>query len=248
MTTSNILVEQLSNKTDNQWLDMLLRSLENPIVDGISLPEFPSEKLQKITNSKCGSTTIINAFSFYTLTKQLAQQHRVSIGRDSKVLDYGCGWGRIYRCFLKDVPMTGLFGVDVQQTLVDACKDSFLPEQFKLIESKENLPYDDDTFDLVFANSVFSHLSKDLHLHAISEISRVTKCNGLVICTFISNTSLEKITHQDDSYINWFMSILGDLDVAVTRTREDGFLWRSSGREGELSAGKASFPSMDSAS
>ena len=32
--------------------------------------------------------------------------------KDSKILDYGCGWGRIIRFFLKDVPSRNLFAVD----------------------------------------------------------------------------------------------------------------------------------------
>jgi SAM-dependent methyltransferase len=235
MQISNNLVDQLCNKTDDQWLDMLLRSLEDTVIDDISLPAFPDEKLQRITNSQCGSETMIDAFSFYMLTKQLAQKHGNPVGKISRILDYGCGWGRIYRCFLREVPITGLFGVDVQHALVEACKNSFLPEQFKLIKSNAELPYDDETFDLVFANSVFSHLSKDLHQHAIREISRVTKCNGLIICTMISDTFLAKLTHGNDSYKDWFVSIFGDLDITIAKTRKDGFVWGSTGRKGTLS-------------
>lgn len=232
---SDDLVDQLGNITDEQWLDMLLRSLEDPVVDGIALPAFPDGELQKITNNQSGRTTMANAFTFYKFARQLAKRHGEWVRRDSRVLDYGCGWGRIYRCFLREVPMSGMFGVDVQSNLIDACQDSFPPAQFKLIKPDCKLPFADETFDLVFANSVFSHLTEDLHRRTIRELSRVTKHNGLIICTVISDTALAKLAKRDDSAENWFAGILGDLAMAVAKVREDGFLWGSSGRRGTLS-------------
>ena len=46
-----------------------------------------------------GSCTRRSAASFYA--------------RDSRVLDFGCGWGRVIRFFLKDVAPWNLVGVDI---------------------------------------------------------------------------------------------------------------------------------------
>ena len=57
---------------------------------------------------------------------------------------------------------------------------------------RENMPYDDDTFDAVLLAEVFEHLSVD-PLHALSEIRRILKPNGKLVLTTPNLYFLERV-------------------------------------------------------
>jgi len=109
-----------------------------------------------------------------------AQLHRSilrELGRelrpDSMILDFGCGDGR----FVHQYRDSGFqaFGADL-----------ILPKQdplLRLIPSHNyRLPFDDDTFDFVYSNSVLEHVQN--LASALSEIRRVLKPGGASLHIF----------------------------------------------------------------
>jgi SAM-dependent methyltransferase len=99
------------------------------------------------------------------------------------VLDYGCGWGRITRFFLKDVAGENLCGIDCNAELIDFCRDSNPWARFEVNEALPPTSLPGDHFDLVFGYSVFSHLREDFHLAWLDELRRLVKRNGLLVLT-----------------------------------------------------------------
>ena len=85
---------------------------------------------------------------------------------NATILDFGIGWGRVLRFFLKDVEVERLVGIDHYATAIEACHETYPPggPRFLLTEPFPPAPFEDATFDLVFAYSVFSHLSEEAHL------------------------------------------------------------------------------------
>ena len=39
-----------------------------------------------------------------------------------RVLDYGCGWGRLVRFLARDVPQGSLYGCDPVEAILDVCR------------------------------------------------------------------------------------------------------------------------------
>ena len=51
-------------------------------------------------------------------------------------------------------------------------------------------PYPDDSFDVVYACSVFSHLPETLHLLWLAEIRRVLRPGGVLVATTLSESAV----------------------------------------------------------
>jgi len=93
-----------------------------------------------------------------------------------KVLDVDCSDGLLLECFYKYG--AECYGVDISKKAL-----SFAPKEklnlFIVDIEKENLPFKDESFDLVTILEVLEHLRN--HKRIISEIYRVLKPNGIVM-------------------------------------------------------------------
>jgi ubiquinone/menaquinone biosynthesis C-methylase UbiE len=123
------------------------------------------------------------AFSAYTLFKQIVQNHLEDSSRLNTVLDFGCGWGRIIRFFLKDIEPSDLWGIDCAAEVIEICKQTNKWCKFELIDPFPPTSFPDGTFDLIYCYSVFSHLSEEAHRKWLVEFRRILRPGGLLIAT-----------------------------------------------------------------
>ncbi len=148
-----------------------------------SFPLMPSEELQKNFTGQTGKNTLINAYDFYKIIKTMKP-----LSKSSKVLDFGCGWGRITRFWLNDVARSNIFGVDPWAEMIELCKDCIEGVNFSKINAEPPIGFQDSTFDLITAYSVFSHLNKEYTDDWINEFYRILKPKGMVSLTTRSKT------------------------------------------------------------
>ena len=147
------------------------------------LPTLPDEQTQINFIGSAGDTALREAFKAYLLWKELAAKYSRPIHADSKILDFGCGWGRTLRFFMKDVPSVSLTGVDVMPLAIELSKKTNPWCNFELTNSMPPTHFTDNSFDLVYLYSVFSHLSEEAHDRWLTEFHRVIKPGGLLIAT-----------------------------------------------------------------
>lgn len=99
------------------------------------------------------------------------------------LLDFGCGWGRFTRLFIRDVEEAGLIGIDPSAEALQMCREHMPYAAFIRSQYTPPLVFKDESFDVVFANSIFSHLSESNALSWIKEIFRILRPGGLLIGT-----------------------------------------------------------------
>ena len=106
-----------------------------------------------------------------------------SFAEHARILDFGCGCGRILR-WLDDLePEVELHGCDIDSEAVAWVAANLPRVHVVRNDGKPPLPYDDDFFDLVFNHSVFTHLPEDLQDDWLAELNRITRPDGLLVLT-----------------------------------------------------------------
>jgi SAM-dependent methyltransferase len=107
---------------------------------------------------------------------------QVRLNEQHAILDFGCGCGRIIRHF-HTLEGPRLYGTDYDRRLVEWCQRNLPFAEFGVNNLQPPLTYADDTFDLVYAFSVFTHLSEPLQKSWLSELARVLRPGGYLLMT-----------------------------------------------------------------
>jgi SAM-dependent methyltransferase len=106
----------------------------------------------------------------------------VEIRDAAALLDFGCGCGRILRHW-HELESTRVHGSDVNPELVWWCDAAFPFAHVVANGLEPPLRYESDTFDVVYAISVFTHLPEALQLPWIRELERVLSPGGRLLVT-----------------------------------------------------------------
>jgi len=92
-----------------------------------------------------------------------------------KILDVGCGKGFLLYEFTQAIPGVIVAGIDISKYAIDNAKEEVKP--FLQVGNALNLPFEDDSFDLVFSITTLHNLYNYELRKAFQEIERVGKGN-----------------------------------------------------------------------
>jgi SAM-dependent methyltransferase len=96
-----------------------------------------------------------------------------------KVLDFGCGLGNYSKILKNDG--ADVIGIDISQKMIDKAGTAFPDIEFIKIDECE-MPFPNETFDVVVANIVFLMIeSKEKMQYIVDGLYSVTKPDGLLV-------------------------------------------------------------------
>jgi len=130
-----------------------------------------------------------------TLVDVLARQGQ-TLGQFQKILDFGCGCGRVLR-HLKGMTGAEVYGTDSNPRVIQWCERYLGFAQFRVNSLKPPLPYPDNMFDLIYAFSIFTHLTQPLQARWMDELRRVLVPGGLLILTVHGDKCAEGLPPAD---------------------------------------------------
>jgi len=165
---------------DSTWLEALVRSRRQ---DGLALPSFPPEEFQIGTVGSAGRQAMSEAFGFWQLLRSYGQKLGVPLGVGSRILDFGCGWGRMVRLWLRDLRSEDVWGADVGRDMLAHCRRDFASGQFELVAATPPTSLPRGSFDLIYAYSVFSHLNEAVANAWVEELAALLRPRGLLLVT-----------------------------------------------------------------
>lgn len=131
-----------------------------------------------------------------------------------KILEFGCGCGRLARWLVPNLNKSKFYGVDIDVKAIEWCKKSLFGE-FTLNKITPPLEFVDNNFGLIYSYSVFTHLDEKIQFAWLQELKRVAKKDGIILITVRGKDDHEKIN-------------LNDSDKAELEKR--GFLFKKSNR------------------
>lgn len=104
-----------------------------------------------------------------------------------KILDVGCGNGRLTECFKVNVNYTG---IDNSSKLIEIAKTKYPNNHFEVVNDIEILKYPNNCFDKIYCLAMFHHIpTLDTRLRVLKEFSRILRLGGYLYLTVWDLTS-----------------------------------------------------------
>ena len=200
------------------WLSKLLRVSGQDYVryEGLILPP----KLYRF----CGAKARDNR-SFLHSAKGEAQQleRHCSLSTNSKILDVGCGPGRLAIGILQTLGgVEQYWGIDVDEVSIDWCQRyitsnnsafrfahlDFENERYnpqgKIVDDNFSFPVGDQKFDIIYLYSVFSHMLEDGTRIYLNKLCDLLSSGGNLFCTAFVEDDVDSVSVNPENYAkNW---------------------------------------------
>jgi demethylmenaquinone methyltransferase/2-methoxy-6-polyprenyl-1,4-benzoquinol methylase/phosphoethanolamine N-methyltransferase len=129
-----------------------------------------------------------------------------------KVLDVGCGTGTLAIAAARRVGPEGeVHGTDASPEMIAVASSKaaskHVPDRFR-VAAIENLPFADDSFDVVLSSFMLHHLPDDVKAQGFAEIKRVLKPGGRFLAVDLSGSR----------------SVLGHIMSALGHSMKEGYV------------------------
>jgi SAM-dependent methyltransferase len=150
------------------------------------------------------------------------------------VLEFGCGSARVLRHF-RNIGYLSLAGSDANPKAIEWARRNLPGIDFRTNALEPPLPFAEESFDLVYALSVFTHIPLVWQRPWLEELRRVLRPGGYLLCTVLGSSFVhEMLTAQDQAELvqtgaltldsshpraSYSTQVLGSWDVFQTRDR-----------------------------
>ena len=165
--------------SDQKWLEANLNPAL-PVARQLAIPDLPPEEVQLRFTGRTGQANLQQAFDFYRFV--LANMPERGIGHQ-RLLDFGGGWGRVLRFFLREFPPDQLVLADCLSDAIQCARSLHSP--FTTIHNGvyPPLPFPKRSVGLCYAFSVFSHLPERLCCDWLQYLATLLHPGGRLIIT-----------------------------------------------------------------
>lgn len=161
--------------------DPLDRRFKAMLDDTDPLPVPPEHLRRRVHGADVDSFRTIGRLVAANLLAAI-EESRIRLPRNARVLDFGCGSGRVLsmlRYLLED----GRFhGTDIDVEAISWCQQHLSrAATFSANAERPPMAQVDEYFDLVYSVSVFTHLPERMHFQWLDELRRITRKGGYLL-------------------------------------------------------------------
>jgi SAM-dependent methyltransferase len=112
--------------------------------------------------------------------------------KDKRILEIGCANARILRHFKPFADECQIWGVDIDSRLIYWCREHMSPPfHFMTSTTIPHLPFEDRSFDIVYAGSVFTHIDELAEMWLL-EVHRLLSDGGIFYFTIHDDNTITK--------------------------------------------------------
>jgi SAM-dependent methyltransferase len=149
--------------------------------EAAGLPIPPRELNYLVTNVRDVLWYVEGGKRGFQSISMALERNGVQLKDLSAVLDFGCGSGRVIR-YWRNLPAK-VYGVDYNPRMIEWCRAKLKFAHFQTNRLEPPLGYPVQSFDLIYALSVFTHLDEKNQHSWIQELTRVLKPGGYLLIT-----------------------------------------------------------------
>jgi len=138
----------------------------------------------------------------------------------TRILDFGCGCGRTLIHLKGLAPLAQFDGTDIDERAIEWCKEYLRFATFSVGKASPPTDYASNTFDFIYAISVFTHLDEDYQFRWLEELRRIAKPGGVLLLTVDSSLVGEKgfvfqRSYEDGLFPAWYQNAFHSKDYVV---------------------------------
>jgi SAM-dependent methyltransferase len=190
----------LVDETGVKYVNLIARKdgTFRPLVDkiAIGLVDQDDVKLPPVTDVRrvqahgaVGQKFTTLAFQNYRTYRDVFETHAKRSWFDvDAVLDWGCGCARVTQQLMKSLGKDRVWGVDIDAANIQWCLDNLESPNFRICETRPQLPFEDNSFDYIVATSVLTHIPHELVGPWLAELGRVLKPGEIAALTVASDS------------------------------------------------------------
>jgi SAM-dependent methyltransferase len=180
------------------------------------LPRMASKEVQQSWTGHFGTELLTTSCDFVRMmVHNFSYINKRQLTR-AKMLDFGCGYGRIMRLMYYFTSPNNVYGIDPWQRSLDICQeDNVLGHLRKSEFVPDSLPLPNEYFDVIYAYSVFTHTSLAVTKSALRALREHISPSGMLIITTrpIDYWHVASLAEQDKF----------DKNVQISQHIESGF-------------------------
>ncbi|WP_020397065.1 class I SAM-dependent methyltransferase [Thiolinea disciformis] len=216
--TSNIL-KYLTNENNGFQFQNYIKIAANKLaIFGYNKIELDSVFYKNIFLPKKRSNQGLNDNDLYieSTKEQIGLiKEFYEFNESSKILDFGCGQGRFVNGLnFYHIDFLSYIGLDIDIYSIAWCEKWLANEKVNFIywpaynaryntnaEKIEKLPFKNNFFDLIFLNSVFSHMLTNDIIFYLRDFRKKIQSNGIIYLTAFIENDVSNCEENPDNYL-----------------------------------------------
>ncbi|PWT94737.1 MAG: hypothetical protein C5B55_02270, partial [Blastocatellia bacterium] len=169
-----IIKAMQTNKRVYRWL--MFRHVDlSDRANGTRTQLPPSEMRYRVSGSPHAEDFVVVGKKCAADLRSALKKVNVELGSFGQILDFGCGCGRTLIHMKALAPQAQFSGTDMDSEAIKWCQQHIDFASFSFSKERPPMEYAADSFDFIYAISVFTHLDEDHQFCWLQELRRIAK-------------------------------------------------------------------------
>ncbi len=167
--------EGLKDYDGNKMIDALQEAIKSPVM---APPEHLTYRVAHTKDPQSFiASGIISIFEILSLVRSYDTR------QTCRLLDWGCGCGRMSKHIAEKFPEIELTGCDIDREAVDWCQKTIEKGDFLLIDPQPPTTFARGRFTSIIGFSIITHLTRELQQLWINELHELLVEDGILVLT-----------------------------------------------------------------